>query len=281
MNGRIYFLLELQALKAALDKPVDQRKADLTSALLFREKRHLLFPKTFDNERILEMNEGLAEYTGVMLGRSKDDIKPHLDSVINGVVAYKTLIRSMAYITGPVYGYLLYQAAPKWTSTVTSGTGFAALIEKYYHIIPPAGDISAEVSRLTDNYNGQSIIASETAKEADHEKQVNTYVDLFTKQPILTIHSESMRIGFNPNNLFDLGDYGTVYPTATVTDSWGEVEVSEGGMLMKDWKVIYLPVPGDLNLNDTSINGKGWKLTLKTGWKIVKSDPLHFTLEKN
>ena len=33
MTGRIYFLLELQALKAALRKPVDQRQPDLANAL--------------------------------------------------------------------------------------------------------------------------------------------------------------------------------------------------------------------------------------------------------
>jgi len=68
MQGRIYFLLELQALKAALAKPLDERTTDLANALLFREKLHELFPKNFEKERLLEMNEGLAEYTGVLLG---------------------------------------------------------------------------------------------------------------------------------------------------------------------------------------------------------------------
>jgi len=282
MQGRIYFLLELQALKAALNKPVNQRKADLENALLFREKRHLLFPETFENERVLEMNEGLAEYTGVILGRGKDSIEVHLNEVINGAVAFKSLIRSMAYITGPVYGYLLYQAAPNWTSKVTKDSSFPELVETWYHIKPPSGDINTQVEKIMDQYNGKSIIASETIKEEEHKKKLNNYVDIFTKKPILTITAVKMNVGFNPSNLFDLGDYGTVYPTAEVRDSWGEMEVTadSGGMLMKDWKVITLPITDEPALDSTSISGKGWKLTLNPGWKVIKSDASHYTLIK-
>lgn len=282
MNGRIYFLLELQALKAALNKPVNQRKTDLESALLFREKRHFLFPETFGDERVLEMNEGLAEFTGVILGRQKDSLMEHLNEVINGAVAFKSLIRSMAYITGPVYGYLLYQAEPNWTSKVTKESSFPALIEEWYHISAPSGDINAQVEKITNKYDGKSIIASETAKEEEHRKRLSNYIDVFTKKPILTITAVSMNIGFNPSNMFDLGDYGTVYPTAEVKDSWGELEVTgdSGGMLMKDWKVLYLPVDSEMALDNTSIEGKGWKLTLKAGWKVIKTDVLHYVVVK-
>jgi hypothetical protein len=77
-----------------------------------------------------------------------------------------------------------------------------------------------------------------------------------------------MQVSFNPNNLFDLGQYGTVYPTMSVTDTWGTLEVTEGGALMKDWKVIYVPLP-DKNIADTKvIEGKGWKLTLTGSYTV-------------
>src|SRR5699024_5697701 len=115
LNGRIYFLLELQALKVALLKPVNERSEDLRNAIVFRNRRQELFPKTFGNEQILEMSEGLAEFTGVILGREKSTIVPHLIKEIDTAGNRKSLIRSFAYLTGPVYGYLLYEKDPHWT----------------------------------------------------------------------------------------------------------------------------------------------------------------------
>jgi len=280
MDGRIYFLLELQALKTALAKPVSERKADLANALVFREKRHQLFPATFGNERLLEMNEGLAEYTGVMLGRQKDSIREHLYGIINGADKTKSLIRSMAYVTGPVYGYLLYQKAPQWTLQVDSNSSFPALISKYYRVDLPQGDIDAKISACLKLYNGDAIIASEKLKEAEHQQVVQQYTELFTRKPVLTITPVNMNIGFNPSNLFDLGDYGTVYPTAEVKDAWGQLEVAEGGMLMKDWKLIYLPISDEIKPGESQIAGAGWKLTLNSGWKIEKDGSGNYKVVK-
>jgi hypothetical protein len=280
MDGRIYFLLELQALKAALAKPANQRRADLANALLFREKRRRLFPATFGNEQLLEMNEGVAEYTGVMLGRQKDSIREHLYQVIDGADKTKSLIRSMAYVTGPVYGYLLYQKAPRWTMQVDSNSSFPALISKYYQVDLPAGNIDAKIAASLKLYNGDAIIASEKLKEAEHQKQAAEYIELFTHKPVLTITAVNMSIGFNPSNLFDLGDYGTVYPTAEVKDAWGELEVTEGGMLMKDWKWIYLPISDNVKPGESHIEGAGWKLTLNAGWKIEKDGAMNYKMVK-
>lgn len=281
MDGRIYFLLELQALKAALTKPVNQRKADLANALLFREKRHQLFPATFGNERLLEMNEGLAEYTGVMLGRQKDSIREHLYGIINGADKTKSLIRSMAYVTGPVYGYLLFQKSMQWTMQVDSNSSFPALIAKYYQVDLPQGDIDAKISAGLKLYNGDAIIASEKLKEAEHQKVVQQYTEQFTRKSVLTITAVNMNIGFNPSNLFDLGDYGTVYPTAEVKDAWGQLKVTEGGMLMKDWKLIYLPLSDNIKPGENHLEGAGWKLTLNSGWKIEKDGSGNYKVVRN
>lgn len=278
IDGRIYFLLELQALKAALSKPFDQRNADLKSALLFRAKRRELFPQSFNNERLLEMNEGLAEYTGVMLGRSKDSIKQHLFNVIAYAASHESLIRSFPYITGPVYGYLLYEKNPEWTLKVHSNSSFPNLIEANYHINLPEKLLEKEIASRINQYDGKAIVASEKLKEEDHQKMVSKYVTLFTKQPVLAIKLIKMNIGFNPNNLFDLGEYGTVYPTAQIKDTWGQLIVSTNGVLMKDWSVITLSASDGLSINGRAIEGKGWKIMLNPGWDMVKNDSLHFGL---
>lgn len=278
MYGRIYYLLELQALKAALQKPVSGRTADLANALLFREKRQELFPNTFGNERILEMSEGLAEYTGVILGRQKDSILPHLYEQIDSAGARKSLIRSFAYTTGPVYGYLLYEKSPGWTQQVDSDASFPGLIEKFYHVPAPGLPDSAALAALGRQYNGDAIIPAEKLKEQQRLQIISQYTELFTQKPVLTIELVKMGIGFNPSNLFDLGEYGTVYPTAEVKDIWGQLTVSPPGMLMKDWKVITLPAGENPGVNGQTIEGKGWKIILNDHWQLMKTDPLHYKL---
>jgi hypothetical protein len=282
MAGRIYYLLELQALKAALRKPIGQRATDLGNALVFREKRKELFPATFENERILEMSEGVAEYTGVVLGRQRDSIRPFLYRQIDSAGARRTLIRACAYVTGPVYGYLLYEKMPTWTLKVDSNSDLPTLISKLYHVDLPRHPIGEEaIAGLEKQYNGDAIIRSEKLKEEKRLEMVGQYTDLFTKKPVLTITLIKMNIGFNPSILFDLGEYGTVYPTAEIKDTWGDLTVSAPGVLMKDWKVISLPASEDLNINGQTIEGKGWKLLLNEHWAVVKTDPLHFNLVKN
>jgi hypothetical protein len=90
-----------------------------------------------------------------------------------------------------------------------------------------------------------------------------------------------MNIGFNPTNLFDLGKYGTVYPTMTIKDEWGELVVSSGdGGLVKDWQIAYLPLSKDIPTgNNKIIEGDGWKLNLSPGWKVI-ADGSNFKVVK-
>lgn len=277
MNGRVYFLLEMNALKAALSKPVNQCSEDLGNALLFREKRHELFPATFANERILEMNEGLAEYTGVILGR-QDSIRQYIANFIDTLGRRKSFIRSSAYISGPAYGYLLYEKSPGWTLKVDSSSDFPVLISQYYHINLPKDTTGKSIAALAKQYNGDEIIASERVKEKKRLEMVDQYVDMFEHKPVLTIELIKMNIGFNPSTMFDLGEYGTVYPTAEVKDKWGQLTVSAPGLLMKDWQEITLSANDALTQNGQSIEGPGWKLQLNDNWQMVKVDSLHYKL---
>lgn len=279
-NGRVFFLLELQALKAALAKPVEQRKKDLVNALLFRKKRQELFPSTFDNERLLEINEGLAEYTGMVMGRLPGSIRQHLYNEIDKADTRLSLIRSMAYITGPVYGYLLYEKSPVWTESVNSNSSFPALIKKYYKLTVPDNTTTSILAKLEKQYKGDRIIHAEKMKETNRRQQEDNYTRLFTRQPVLTINLVKMNIVFNPNNLFDLGELGTVYPGAEINDVWGKLKLVDGGMLMKNWKVITLPVKDSLVVKDTMVQGNGWQLQLNKGWQIKKIDSLQSVLTR-
>ena len=115
-------------------------------------------------------------------------------------------------------------------------------------------------------------------KEEKRLQIANDYTDLFNHKPVLTITLVKVLVEFNPNTLFDLGEYGTVYPTADVKDTWGELTVNSTGMLMKDWKVITLPAGEALTENGRIVEGPGWKIALKDNWRLVKVDGTHYRL---
>ena len=66
-DGRLWLRLEGRALQRALLTKGDKRRAAASDAVLFRRYRRQLIPGADSSERALEMNEGLAEYTGLTL----------------------------------------------------------------------------------------------------------------------------------------------------------------------------------------------------------------------
>jgi len=105
-NGRIYLKLEMEALKQALSSNEPERH--IKNALLFRQYRYQIFPEAKNAENSLEIKEGLAEYTGSILSqREESDLKEHYISQIDWFYTMPTYVRSFAYFTIPVYGYLM------------------------------------------------------------------------------------------------------------------------------------------------------------------------------
>ena len=109
VDGRYYMQLEWRALSRALQASTDEeRRKAAADAVLFRAERYRLFPGADLQEEALELNEGLAEYTGVRVGNptSEEQIK----AALNDLSSHRddsTFVRSFAYATGPGYGLLL------------------------------------------------------------------------------------------------------------------------------------------------------------------------------
>ncbi len=75
LEGRILLQLEWLALREAVTHQGTERRKAIDDALVFRFRRWELFPQAAEEERALEMNEGLAEYTGVRLsGRTEAEM---------------------------------------------------------------------------------------------------------------------------------------------------------------------------------------------------------------
>src|SRR5262249_61291576 len=95
-------------------------KRDVADAVYFRNSRRSLFPAAAKNENALEMNEGVAEYTGFKLSTSSPEeyavvVAAWLRSAPTRTPSYG---RSFAYTSGPAYGGLLDAASKGWRKGV-------------------------------------------------------------------------------------------------------------------------------------------------------------------
>jgi hypothetical protein len=75
-EGRVYLRLELEALRQALvAKSKSEINRNLTNAMYLRNHRYSIYQNAKSSENSLELNEGLATYTGIfMSGRDNKQI---------------------------------------------------------------------------------------------------------------------------------------------------------------------------------------------------------------
>lgn len=112
-DGRVWLRAEFSALRTALQTSGQQRKLALADALLFRLYRMSLWPDAEADERSLELNEGLAESTGIDASQRSTNarIAAAIDN-IDRVERESSFVRSFAYATGPAYAELLDAVQP-------------------------------------------------------------------------------------------------------------------------------------------------------------------------
>ncbi|MCL1674823.1 hypothetical protein ACV0BM_016890 [Elizabethkingia meningoseptica] len=270
-DGRVYLRLELEALEKAVlsDSQKEQRK-HLTNALMFRKYRNILFPGSNETENQLELNEGLAEYTGfVISGRNKEQTKQHFTDNINSFLKNPTYVRSFAYNTTPVYGYLLSQKDKYWNQKITANSNLTDVFIKALNIKIPA-DVKAAVEKISPEYDGASIIKEEQIREEKIKIRIAEYKAKLIEQPHLEIRFEKMNVSFDPRNILPIEDKGTVYPNIRVTDNWGILEVKNGALMYPNWDRMSISIPS--KINDQLVEGDGWTLQLNSNYTVKKDE---------
>lgn len=279
-DGRILLKLELEALKTALDAEIhsDDPSIHIKNALRFRKYRYQIFPEAKQAENDLELNEGLAEYTGVQL--SNIDAKAPNDyymQKINGFYSFPSFVKSFAYVTIPVYGYFLQQKDNIWNLEIKLETNLTDFISETFEM----SDIDIDqfdLQTLGELYRINSITDFESQKAFKKEKLLSFYKKRFLSDNTLIINLEEMSIGFDPTNMIPLEEHGTVYPTMRLTDNWGVLEVdSLGALLSPDWKTVYISQPSEIT--EAFIKGNGWVLKLNEGWGLVKKSAKYILIE--
>lgn len=276
-EGRYLVQLEWRALAGALRATdAGARRQAIADALGFRAERYRRFPGADAAETALELNEGLAEYTGVVAGSASDeartagalrDLREHAGNA--------SFVRSFAYASGPGYGLLLDALAPGWRAKLEDAPNLAWLLRDAADLPPtPADKLQAAAAR----YDGAALHAAEQARERARLERLRTDRARFIEGRVARLPLVHMKVQFDPRTLQPLDDVGTVYPTLRISDDWGVLEASEGALLLADWSAVIVVAPeGDT----PPVSGPGWTLELAPGWHMVPADrPGDWTLRK-
>lgn len=273
VDGRYYMQLEWRALARALDvhseRELDQAVSD---ALLFRAERYRIYPKAEAEERALEMNEGLAEYTGVRVGNPTPELRTAM--ALHDLAAHVgdvTFVRSFAYATGPAYGLLLDRTImgrdqPILKPELKSGVGLDVSLHRLLAIRVPT-DLEKAAAERAAVYDGAALRASEVERDRKRQAVLALYRGEFIEGHKLTLRFRHMNVQFDPRNLQPLDDAGTVYPTIHISDDWGILDARNGALMKPDWSALVVTAP--TSTSGGTASGDGWTLALKPGWTIV------------
>jgi hypothetical protein len=276
LEGRIWLQMEWRALEHAFWQRGEERKRDVADALYFRNYRRSVFPAAEANEDALEMNEGMAEYTGFRLSTSSPEeyavaVAAWLRAAPMRTPSYG---RSFAYTSGPAYGGLLDLANKNWRTGLTPATNLGQLLAQAYAVpVPAAGALNkTEALRRAERYDGSEVVAFETEREARHQARVATARKTFVDGPVLMLPvGQEFNYTFDPNAVLALDDKLTLYEgELQVTDAWGLLKTTDGALFVRDsrgFARVQVPAPADVR--KTPLTGKGWTLVLKPQWQTV------------
>jgi hypothetical protein len=278
-TARIYMQLEWNALLQA-NTTNDQTKRinHIKNALIFRELRRLEYTGSAVKENCLELQEGLAEYTGVKLGIEKESNKTEFITkrVENAAKNYPSFIRAFAYVSGPLYGLLLDKSGKNWRKGLAPESDLGKLLAEKYSIKPDSNPQSI-FDKIKEEYGSGTIQKFENLREEKNIKTVNMYKDKFINNPVLILPNKKMQFQFNPNELVALGNTGNVYPHLRVVANWGILTAEEGAVIASDWMSVLVSAP--FKTKGNILTGTGWKVELNEKWKAVPKGN-SFTLEE-
>jgi hypothetical protein len=274
-DGRTWLELEWRALERALQQPGAARNRAISDALLFRAYRRSLFPEAAAHEDGLELNEGLAEYTGVKLSsETLEELVFRADRALRDGASNSSFARSFAYASGPAYGALLDLSGREWRNKAASAGGFGPLLASAYDIKEVKADRDAAVAAAS-RYEGEEVMAQEKRRAEEREKKLAAIRHKFIESPVLVLPlSKDVQYSFDPNDVMAVDSLNTVYPTMRLVDAWGILEVTDGAWLTRDaaGPLIRAQVPAPQSASSVPIKGEGWSLKLNDGWKVVAAE---------
>ena len=266
--------MEWRALERALHQSGVAQAAAIGDALIFRAYRRSLFPDSANNENALELNEGLAEYTGVKLSSADlEETVVRADLILRQARNNPTFARSFAYVSGPAYGALLDLTGTPWRANLKPTSDLGAMLQQQYRMEFRASEAAARdaISR----YEGEEIVTIETQQEERRKQQITDARKKFLDGPVLILSlSPDVNYSYDPNNVIAIDASNTVYPTMRLVDAWGVLTVTNGAWLERDatGHIVRARVPAPADLSARPLKGESWTLELANGWELVAGE---------
>jgi hypothetical protein len=266
VDGRYWMRLEWRALARALRESGAPRTAAVRDALAFRQARRLLYPASAENERALEINEGVASYAGI--AAAADSAAEAIASAVEALTEAEkgeSFVRTFAYATGPAYGVLLDASSPGWRQRIRKTDDFAALLAGAL-AVQAAADAATSATR----YGGAAIRAAEQLRDRQRQERIAELRRRFVDGPVLVIRGAGRGMS-NSTGAVVIPDVGTVFfgPYRHNTDS-GMLEAEKGVLLESNGSVRRVPAP--VRRDDTTLAGDGWTFAVKPGW-VIREGP--------
>jgi hypothetical protein len=136
LEGRVWLRLEWRALARARGQTGEARKRAVSDAAAFRLARRSQFANAAENERVEEIREGLAQYTGTVATATSD--AEAVASALEQLAAaeqHETFLQQ-AYTSGVAYGILLDTASPDWRRRVRSDSDLGQMLIVALNVTP-------------------------------------------------------------------------------------------------------------------------------------------------
>jgi len=270
-EGRMWLELEWRALEHAMWLEGAARRQAIADALYFRTFRRSLFSGAAAQENALEMNEGLAEYTGVKLSTSSPQ---EFAMVEDGELReaswrHPNFVRSCAYVSGPAYGLLLDAAETAWRRRLTPQSDLGDLLAHAYGI-EPSGTSETQAIRRAQSYDGEEVIALETQRDRDRQTRLAAARKRYIDGPVLVFPPDALfSYGFDPNHVLSVDASSTVYEGGQVSNVWGVLRAPGGFLIVRGAnRVLRVQVPAPANVQERPLKGEGWTLELTPGWSL-------------
>jgi hypothetical protein len=257
-EGRVWLRLEWRALARALDQSGEDRKRTLSDAAVFRLKRRSQFVNAAENERVEEIREGLAQYTGIVA--AADSREEAVASTIGHLAAaegHETFLQQ-SYTTGTAYGILLDDALVDWRRIVRSDSDLGQMLVTALEIRPTADAVEASA-----RYGGAEIRSAELARDEQRRARMIELRNRFVDGPVLLVPSGGSTT-FNAVGATPIPGIGTVFVLPYRTKGeWGTLEAINGILISDDGK---RRLPGPIRIDGTNLSGEGWTVTVALGW---------------
>jgi len=195
--------MELRALAQALRLEGDAARTATRDALRFRAARRSLSPGAEKSESALELQEGLAEYTGtvVALRRTGESIARVARAVeaFEDQTAYSRYSRSFAYATRPALGLLLDRYAGVWRKKLKRDSDLSLLLSSVLGFRPGSSPVDRAKLRA-ERYGFRAVEADELGRETGRQLLLAGFRVRFIDGPVLQFPpTEELRRTFNPN----------------------------------------------------------------------------------